>query len=98
MSERFTRQQHFLPQYKLAQEKILVVGAGAVGRQVCLALASVGAKDVTVIDFDEVDVSNVATQRYLHSEVGKKKVLCVSSLMKIKDLEGDGKYNAIDGL
>lgn len=98
MSERFTRQQHFLPQDKLAKERILVVGAGAVGRQVCLALASVGAKDVTVIDFDEVDVSNVATQGYLPSDVGQKKVLCVSSMMKLIDLERDARYTAIDGL
>jgi sulfur carrier protein ThiS adenylyltransferase len=41
-----------------------VVGVGAVGRQVALQLAAIGARQIQLIDFDHVEPSNVTTQGY----------------------------------
>ena len=52
---RFARQLNLVPPEKLAQEKILLIGAGAVGRNLGNTLAALGAKDVSIIDLDVVE-------------------------------------------
>jgi sulfur carrier protein ThiS adenylyltransferase len=74
MSDRFVRQAELVPQEKLATEAVTVIGVGAIGRQVALQLASIGVRHLTLIDFDEVEASNVTTQGYRHREVGLRKV------------------------
>ncbi len=70
----YDRQQELMDATQLANERILIVGVGAIGRQVALTLSAMGAKDVTVCDMDLVDQSNVATQGYSPNDIGKKKV------------------------
>ena len=41
-----------------------VIGVGAIGRQVALQLAAIGAPRLQLVDFDEVDLTNVTTQGY----------------------------------
>ena len=74
MSDRFMRQADLVPQQRLAEEHVTVIGVGAIGRQVALQLASIGVRHLTLIDFDEVDATNVTTQGYRHREVGLRKV------------------------
>ena len=74
MSDRFMRQRDLVPQEKLAQEPVTVIGIGAIGRQVALQLASIGVRQLTLVDFDQVDETNVTTQGYRHCEVGQLKV------------------------
>ncbi len=74
MSDRFVRQRDLVPKEKLAEEPVTVIGVGAIGRQVALQLASIGVRQLTLIDFDHVDASNVTTQGYRHREVGQPKV------------------------
>jgi len=74
MSNRFTRQADLVPQERLAEVQLTVIGVGAIGRQVALQLASIGARSLTLIDFDHVDESNVTTQGYRHREIGMPKV------------------------
>ncbi|MHC4405627.1 MAG: ThiF family adenylyltransferase [Planctomycetota bacterium] len=47
---------------------------GAVGRQVALQLADMGARRLQLVDFDGVEWTNVTTQGYLASDVGQLKV------------------------
>ena len=70
----YERQQELLNADQLASENILIVGVGAIGRQVALTLSAMGAKNITVCDMDLVDESNVATQGYSPRDIGKKKV------------------------
>jgi len=72
--ERFSRQADVVPARRLAECDITVVGVGALGRQVALQLAAVGAPRLTLIDFDTVEPSNLASQGYLEADLGRSKV------------------------
>ncbi len=49
---RFTRQQELVPQDRLLELKVTVIGVGAIGRQVALQLAAIGVRQLQLIDFD----------------------------------------------
>jgi len=75
MSDRFVRQADLVPAEKLSGECVAVIGVGAVGRQVSLQLASIGVRKLTLIDFDQVDETNITTQGYRRREVNCAKVV-----------------------
>ncbi len=77
-SDRFARQEGLVPRERLDGLAISVIGVGAVGRQVALQLASVGARQLTLVDFDEVEEVNITTQGYLWEDLGKFKVLATA--------------------
>lgn len=89
---RFSRQLDLVPPEKLAQERILLVGAGAVGRNLGHTLAALGAKSIRVVDFDSVEDVNIATQGYSKNDLGKKKSEVLSEFMKGLDYEGDADF------
>ncbi|MCI7262799.1 MAG: HesA/MoeB/ThiF family protein [Clostridiaceae bacterium] len=61
-------------QKKLAESRVLVVGAGGLGSPVCLYLAAAGIGTIGIADFDTVDVSNLQRQvLYRESDVGRPK-------------------------
>jgi sulfur carrier protein ThiS adenylyltransferase len=72
--DRFSRQQDLVPGERLAQLTITVIGVGAIGRQVALQLAAIGARRIQLIDFDHVDETNLTTQGYLVEDIGVPKV------------------------
>ena len=49
---RFTRQQDLVPLEQLQALTITVIGVGAIGRQVAIQLAALGASHIQLIDFD----------------------------------------------
>ena len=71
---RFTRQQDLVPHDKLAALTCTVIGVGAIGRQVALQLAALGARRIQLIDFDTVEPTNITPQGYLHADLGELKV------------------------
>lgn len=77
-SDRFSRQTGLVPQERLEGLAITLIGVGAIGRQVALQLAALGARQLTLIDFDEVEEVNVTTQGYLQEDIGKSKVLATA--------------------
>lgn len=72
--DRFTRQQDLVPAARLESLPVTVIGVGAIGRQVALQLAAIGVRRLKLVDFDVVDATNVTTQGYLASDVGRPKV------------------------
>ena len=72
--QRDSRQRDVIPPEKLADCHALVVGVGAVGRQVALQLAAVGVPCLDLVDHDQVGIENLATQGYWHFDVGTPKV------------------------
>ena len=62
-------------QQKLLSAKVLVVGAGGLGSPAALYLAAAGVGRLGIVDFDEVDRTNLQRQ-ILHStkDIGRKKV------------------------
>lgn len=82
----FSRQSSLVPEERLAPLSIAVVGCGAIGRNVAVQLALIGARKIHLIDFDAVDMSNVTTQGFLPSDVGDLKTLAIErALLAIDD-------------
>ncbi|GIW06897.1 MAG: hypothetical protein KatS3mg060_1702 [Dehalococcoidia bacterium] len=75
-------------QKKLLRSKVLLVGAGGLGSPIALYLAAAGVGTIGLIDFDDVDMSNLQRQ-ILHrtSTVGMPKV--ESGKRAINDLNPD---------
>ncbi len=82
ISERDTRQRTLVPPDRLAQLHVLVIGVGAIGRQVALQLACLGVSHLTLMDHDTVGVENLAVQGYWPSDLQKPKVQATGSLCK----------------
>lgn len=74
MPGRNDRQLALLPPEALEPLSILIIGVGAIGRQLALQLAAVGVPKLTLVDFDTVEVANMGPQGYLPSQVGQAKV------------------------
>jgi sulfur carrier protein ThiS adenylyltransferase len=74
LSSRDLRQRELVPPEKLAACHGLVIGVGAIGRQVCLQLAATGMPEMTLVDHDIVDVVNLAPQGFMPQDLGQMKV------------------------
>lgn len=61
---------------------IHVIGAGAVGSFTVLSLAKMGFEDITVFDFDKIEVENMNCQFYRFKDIGKLKVEALQELVK----------------
>lgn len=85
LPNRFIRQSDLVPTDKLASKMCSVIGVGAIGRQVALQLASLGARSIQLIDFDRVDETNITTQGYLAREVSQPKVEAAADAIKQVD-------------
>ena len=79
---RFTRQRELVPEEKLRQLQCTVVGLGAIGRQLALQLAAIGARRMQLIDFDHVDLGNVTTQGFHLDAIGRPKVDVVAENLR----------------
>jgi sulfur carrier protein ThiS adenylyltransferase len=73
-TDRFTRQAELVPRDRLQEITVTVIGVGAVGRQVALQAAALGVRRLQIVDFDTVELPNVTTQGYRHSEICLTKV------------------------
>ena len=81
-NDRDVRQRDLVPPDRLAQCHAVVIGVGAVGRQVALQLAAVGVPQMTLIDHDTVAVENLAPQGFWESDLGRTKVEAVAEIAK----------------
>ena len=80
--DRFARQVDLVPHEKLVSLTATVIGVGAVGRQVALQLAAIGARKIQLVDFDHVEHTNVTTQGYASADVGRLKVECTRDAIR----------------
>lgn len=67
---------------KLARVKILIIGCGGLGSNVALALVRCGVKNLTIVDFDTVDILNLNRQNYFYCQTGQKKINALSEILK----------------
>jgi adenylyltransferase/sulfurtransferase len=59
----------------IKSSRVLIVGAGGLGSPIALYLAAAGVGNIGIIDFDNVDVSNLQRQfLYNDNDIGKSKV------------------------
>ena len=80
--QRYSRQQDIVPPDRLAEYRATVVGVGAIGRQVALQLAAMGISRLQLVDFDAVEISNLASQGYLQDDLGRPKVEATAALCR----------------
>jgi sulfur carrier protein ThiS adenylyltransferase len=66
---------------------VSVIGVGAIGRQVALQLAALGAAKLQLVDFDKIEPTNVTTQGYLQADLGQAKVTATASAIRLIDPE-----------
>jgi len=72
-------------QERLKSGRVLIVGAGGLGSPAALYLAAAGVGTIGLVDFDEVDVTNLQRQvLYATSDVGRSKLDVASA--KLSDL------------
>ena len=81
MKESLTRQLDLLPIDSL-NKSITIIGAGAIGGWTTLSLAKMGFTNITVMDFDTVDIVNLNSQLYRFKDIGKSKVEALKDIVK----------------
>ena len=72
-SERYSRQADIVPRERIMDCKATVIGIGAIGRQVAIQLTAIGVPHIQLIDFDTVEISNLATQGYMQKDLKRPK-------------------------
>ena len=82
LSDRNIRQRDIVPPEKLEKAVIVIVGVGAVGRQLALQLATMGVSNMTLIDPQDVDVENLGAQGFHEVDLGKKKTAAVKEVVR----------------
>src|SRR5262245_12538603 len=80
--DRDARQRDLVPPARLSLCHALVVGVGAVGRQVALQLAALGVPRLTLIDHDAVGEENLAPQGYWPEDLGQPKAAVTAALCR----------------
>jgi adenylyltransferase/sulfurtransferase len=86
MENRFKNQERIIDENILAKTRFVIVGAGAIGSAVVLALSKMGMRRATVYDFDTLESHNFANQLHPISQLGKPKV---DSLLAVARDYGD---------
>src|SRR4051794_31354668 len=82
LADRDVRQRELVPPERLARCRVIVIGVGAIGRQVALQLAAMGASAIDLIDHDVVAVENLAPQGYRPCDLGMSKVDATAQLCR----------------
>jgi len=80
-TDHLTRQLEIIP-LKALGVPINIIGAGAIGSFVVLALTKMGFDNITVYDFDEVSVENMNCQWYRFKDIGQPKVIALRALIQ----------------
>jgi len=80
--DRDIRQRGLVPSDKLASVHVLIIGVGAIGRQVAIQLAAVGVQHMTLYDHDHVAVENLAVQGYWPDDLNQPKVLATAKVCR----------------
>ncbi|MHA1933001.1 MAG: HesA/MoeB/ThiF family protein [Promethearchaeota archaeon] len=80
-------------QEKISNTRVLQIGAGGLGSPVALFLTAAGIKELTIIDNDVLDISNLQRQiLYNETQIGQDKVKSAKKVLS--DLNSDVKINA----
>lgn len=80
MRPELVRQADIIPEDKLSMP-ITIIGAGAIGSFTCLALSKMGFDNITVWDYDTIEIENMNCQFYRLGDVGKPKVQALKELV-----------------
>jgi len=92
----YQRQELFLgkkAQEKLSIARVLLIGCGALGSNIGIALARAGIGNIAVVDRDIIEEENLGTHQYFHHEIGLPKAIALKQ--KILEINKDIKVDAL---
>lgn len=81
-NEHLTRQLSIINSDKIQNQKIYIIGCGAIGSFAALELAKMGATKIEVWDNDIVSIENMSNQFFRFSDIGKNKAKALFDLVK----------------
>lgn len=82
-------------QLKLLSSRVLIIGAGALGSVAAMYLAASGVGEITLADYDTIDISNLQRQlSFSTSECGRPKAS--SARDRLLEINPDITVNAVD--
>lgn len=103
MSDRYSRQILFSPigkegQAKIRAKHVLIIGAGALGSGSAEMLTRAGIGELTIVDRDYVDESNLQRQQlYAEKDVEQKLPKAAAAEKRLTEINSEVKINAIIG-
>ncbi len=68
-------------QEKLQKAQVAIAGLGGLGSNVAVSLARIGVGHLHLIDFDEVDLTNLNRQYYFMKHIGMKKTEALKGIL-----------------
>lgn len=80
-NEHLTRQADLIPESVMGVP-ITIIGAGAIGGWTALSLVKMGFCNLTVIDYDTIEIENMSSQFYRMSDIGQAKVQALYELVE----------------
>lgn len=98
MEDRYSRQRliPYWDQGKLAQARILVAGAGALGNEVLKNLALIGIGKIIIIDFGQIELPNLARSvLFQEQDIGRSKA--ATAARALQKLNSEVQATAIEG-
>jgi hypothetical protein len=66
------------------RDRVCIIGAGATGSRIFMALVELGITNITVADFDTVEAHNLANQAFGHKHIGGTKIAGLKALYEEK--------------
>lgn len=85
-------------QEKLRQARVMIIGAGALGNEVAKNLALVGVGYMLIVDFDDIEVSNLSrTALFRQDDLGKRKARVAAQRARELNVEPAAVVEAFDG-
>lgn len=67
---------------KLQSARVCILGAGGLGSNIAVMLARSCVGTIHIVDFDEVDISNLNRQYYFINDIGKKKTEAIKNIIE----------------
>lgn len=98
MNDRYARQRLIpeLDQERLGRSEVLVLGVGALGNEVLSHLAAAGVGKLTIVDFDQVELTNLhRTLLFREGDIGNPKA--ASAARELRRLNPEVEVEAIEG-
>lgn len=87
----FSRQSGIITPKELPSH-IVIIGAGGIGSWTALALAKMGVKKITIVDYDVIEDVNIAPQIYGIADIGKKKAETLANFINENMQESIARY------